>query len=241
MAECHNAMAPYLVPGYDWLQKEALRFTGVLEQDSPLVLDLAGGSGIFLEKLLSSNDTARAIWLDSSEAFREVAQQRLHRFGDRVEFIISRLEDDWGGSLSSSLNCVFSMCAIHHLTHGEKRDVYRQSFEVLADGGWFCNIDEAIPRSEKTYLNAMDFWVQHVHEAKDNIPQDLWPLRDEWLSHFDKWKIRNVDQYDRPKEKGDDIHAPITDQLDWLEEAGLNEVDIYVKYHLWAIMAGRKT
>ncbi len=241
MAECHDAMAPYLVPGYDWLQTEALEFTGALRDDSPLVLDLAGGSGLFLEKLLSSNETARAVWLDSSEAFLAVARKKLDRFGDRVTFVASRLEDNWKALLNEAPSHIFSMCAIHHLTHDEKRQVYQQAFDALVSGGWFCNIDEAIPRSESTYLRAMDFWVQHVYSNQESVPERLWSLRDEWMAHFEKWKIRNVDQHDQPKEKGDDLHAPISDQLEWLEAAGFQEVDTHVKYHLWSIMGGRKT
>ena len=58
--------------------------------------------------------------------------------------------------------------------------------------------------------------------------------------HFDNWTVRNVDNVDVPKVKGDDIHQDFMTQLAWLRESGFVNVDVFVKYHLWCAIGGQK-
>jgi hypothetical protein len=44
----------------------------------------------------------------------------------------------------------------------------------------------------------------------------------------------------QPKLPGDDIHDGYIEQLQWLRDSGFVEVDIFVKFQLWAGMGGRK-
>ena len=51
MADVYDRMAPILVPGYDFLQDELLRFLCVGSWKHPEVVDLGAGSGRLLEKV----------------------------------------------------------------------------------------------------------------------------------------------------------------------------------------------
>ena len=62
------------------------------------------------------------------------------------------------------------------------------------------------------------------------------PLKEQ----FDNWKIRNLDNIDKPKTKGDDIHELFTDHLNWLNEIGYKNVDLFIEYHLWYVISGQK-
>ena len=53
-------------------------------------------------------------------------------------------------------------------------------------------------------------------------------------------KKRNVDNFDVPKTEGDDVHTSFLAQMEMLERVGFIDVDLYVKYHLWCIIGGRK-
>ena len=46
--------------------------------------------------------------------------------------------------------------------------------------------------------------------------------------------------FDVPKIKGDDLHESFIEQIEWLNKAGFMNSDVFVKYHLWAIMGGQK-
>jgi hypothetical protein len=49
-----------------------------------------------------------------------------------------------------------------------------------------------------------------------------------------------VANIDVPKVRGDDIHESFVNQVDWLHEIGFTEADVYIKYHLWCAVGGRK-
>jgi len=38
--------------------------------------------------------------------------------------------------------------------------------------------------------------------------------------HFEGWKRRNIKHIDQPKTKGDDMHEPFIEQVQWLKEIG---------------------
>ena len=84
MAEAYDRMCQHLVPGYDFLQDEVLRITGVDEKTDATIVDLGAGSGIFLEKALSRRPGAKAYWVDYSGDFLGIAHQRLMRRRKRI-------------------------------------------------------------------------------------------------------------------------------------------------------------
>jgi len=66
------------------------------------------------------------------------------------------------------------------------------------------------------------------------------PYYERWMAHFDSWIQRNVENIDKPKVKGDDIHHNFARQVRWLREAGFSNADVFIKYHLWCAIGGRK-
>ena len=239
MAEIYDRMCQTLVPKYDFLQEEMLD-TVKLSNPAPVVVDLGGGSGILLEKVLARYPQARCVWIDFSEDFLAVAKQRLAHFDGRVAYIVSPLEATWESQLEGKADLVMSMSAIHHLTSEEKQQLYQRIFDVLKPGGWFFNIDEMKTVYHDAYVTNMHRWVNYVEQARESVATEELPYYEKWKGHFDNWKIRNVDNVDVPKVKGDDIHQNFVVQLTWLKESGFVNVDVYVKYHLWCIIGGQK-
>jgi ubiquinone/menaquinone biosynthesis C-methylase UbiE len=240
MAQCYDAMAPYLVPQYSFLQSSMIEYLDITNFVQPVVVDLGAGSGIFLERILSANETAHCYWVDSSEGFLEIAQQKLAPYQDRVTFVVATMEEDWEQQLTQSPNFILSMSAIHHLLNEEKMELYRRCFNVLAGNGWFVNIDEMKTVYDDAHTNSMQYWARHVDQSKTAIPVEKQDLYHQWVSHFDKWKERNVDNIDQLKVKGDDLHELFTLQMQWLKSAGFANVDVFVKYHLWCAVGGQK-
>lgn len=50
------------------------------------------------------------------------------------------------------------------------------------------------------------------------------------MEKFDDWKKRNMDNIDLPEVVSDDNHELFIVQLEWLNDVGFKEVDIYVNY-----------
>jgi len=240
MAEVYDAMAPYLVPQYEFMQDEVISISGVDFAEDAFVVDLGAGSGRLLEKIMDRNETARCVWVDSSEDFLQYAAKRLARFGDRVEFALSAIEDNWESRIGNAPDCIFSMSAIHHLESAEKLELYRRCFEILADRGWFINAGEMKTVYNDSYLASLKHWARHCDGGMNTVPPGRAKSYAKWQSHFDRWKHRNIERIDKPKAKGDDLHDPFTDQMAWLHEAGFANVDVFVKYHLWSVIGGQK-
>ena len=241
MAKTYDKMARYLVPQYNFLQNEALNLAGIERMIAPIVVDLGAGSGIFLEKILRSNPHAFCYWVDSSEEFERVARKRLSRFGERVRYILSPLEDDWESQVDEPPDVILSMSAIHHLESHEKRALYQRCHDHLKRGGWFVNIDEMKTVDPAAYRNSLLFWVQYVEKAQHGVPDSLRDSCRKMMAQFDRWKQRNIDRIDAPKNKGEDIHEGFAEQVCWLKEIGFVGADVFIKYYLWCMIGGQKT
>lgn len=238
MAETYDAVAQYFVPRYDFLQNEMIRAAGLAESEQPVVVDLGAGGGGFLERVLEARPDARCYWVDSSVAFRAVAERRLERFGERVTFIHSRLEDPWEEKLPERPDFIFSMSAIHHLESGEKKRLAARAFETLQPGGWFINTDEMRTLNDDAYFRSLVYWVRHVESAE--VPPELRDAAVGWRAGFERWKARNIENFGAPRHLGDDLHESFLLQLDSLKDAGFTNADCFVKFHLWAMIGGRK-
>ena len=239
MAECYHRIAPFAVPHYDWLQENSIS----LLQDSQsngFLIDLGGGSGRFMHKYLTAFPNARGCIVDSSPAFIAVAERYLSKFSGRVSFVQARIEDDWEKQIEETPSAIVSMSCIHHLLSDEKRAIYRKSAELLRAGGWLINVDEMVGHAADAYPKHLESWWQYGLDTETRIDLALRQDYQQFIHHFRKWKERNIDGLNNPKNKGDDLHEPVVAQLDMLREAGLEEVDVYFSYRLWHAIAGRK-
>ena len=240
MAETYDKMAPILVPHYYLLQNEVFNICNFPTNKEIIVVDLGAGSGIFLEKVLKIYPNAVCYWIDFSLDFLKIAQKRLEPFGDKINFIHSSIENNWENKLEHKPNLIFSMSAIHHLETKEKKNLYKKCFTLLQKNGWFFNADEMRTMFKEPYKNSLIYWANFVEASKDNVPKDLELYYEKWNSHFDNWKLRNIENFSLPKYKGDDLHENFIEQLNWLGEAGYKNQDVFVKYHLWNLIGGQK-
>ncbi len=240
MPKVYDKMAPYLVPQYDFLQDAVYGIIDFERSRRFTFVDLGAGSGIQIEKILTRFPNSTGVYVDSSAPFVEIARKRLERFSERVRYVSKSIESDWHSELDESPELIISMSAIHHLEPKEKERLYKTANDILSSNGWFINIDEMRSNNEVAYKNSMVFWVKHVETAKDTIPSELIDQYDEWIRHFNGWKKRNVDNMDMPKVKGDDIHESFEAQLEYLKRAGFRNIDLFVKFHLWCVIGGKK-
>jgi len=240
MAAVFDRMAPVMVPMYDFIQDEVLRLLAAEGHLGARIVELGAGSGRFLEKVLRADPATTCYWVDSSSDFESVARSRLAGYGERVGYVRVPFEEDWESVVIGDVDAIVSFSAIHHLRSDEKHELYQRCFDRLRPGGSFINSDEMKGAGDDAYLDSLLFWVQHAEDAKASMSEEDMAHYDRWMFHFDKWKQRNVDNIHVPKTKGDDIHDPFSEQLRWLRDIGFVEVDLFVKYHLWCVIGGRK-
>ena len=240
MADTFNQLAQSFVPQYDFLQNEAINILDFDNNDKLTIVDLGAGSGILLEKILKKFTHAKCYYIDYSDDFMKVAKKRLSKYSDRVTYIKASFNDDWQSKINEKADAIFSMSAIHHLSSENKKALYEKSYKALKNSGWFINIDEMKTINEDAYVTSLNFWWDYFNEVKDSISKEKADYLIQWEKHFTNWKIRNIDNISVKKQEGDDMHEPFLSQLNWLMDIGFSNADLFVKYHLWCVIGGKK-
>lgn len=233
-------MAPFTVPHYEWLQDQAIDTLLHISPHQQLLVDLGGGSGRLTKKYLRQFPDSRAVIVDSSRAFLEVARAYLKLESDRITLIHAEIESEWQYQLPEAPTAIISMSCIHHLTQIEKQAVYTKSANALAKGGILLNIDEMCDSDKSIYRADLEYWWNYVNRVRpiiDPLENDLF---EQFFHHFENWKIRNIDGFESPKQKGDDLHDTAGNQLMMLRKAGLINVSAPFHFRLWQAIVGQK-
>jgi SAM-dependent methyltransferase len=123
------------------------------------LLDLGAGDGILLAALLAAFPQADGVAVDFSPLMLDQARQRLRTFGRRALTLEADLQHaTWQASVAGPFDVIVSGFAIHHLTDERKRALYREIFDLLAEGGVFLNCEHVAsttPRIEQMFDDAM--------------------------------------------------------------------------------------
>src|SRR5688572_14238396 len=99
LAAGYDAAAEVIHPHYLAIQDAILSLLPLTPNAPALVVDLGGGSGRLMERILDKWPLARGVVIDMSEPFLALAERRLARFGERAACVLSRLQDDWTNQL----------------------------------------------------------------------------------------------------------------------------------------------
>ena len=115
-----------------------------LVQDAGLepahVVDLGSGHGPYLELFLDAFPTARGTWVDSSPPTEAEARERLGRFGDRVAYLLTDVQELEPDAIAPA-SVVVSSRALHHLSHESLAALYRTVGKATEPGGFVFNLD----------------------------------------------------------------------------------------------------
>lgn len=180
------------------------------------ILELGCGSGNLSELLGRRYPQASILLVDFSGRLLDQCRDRLSgRGGVRYQ------QEDFRSLQFAprSFDLVTSSISLHHLTHGEKADLFRRVFGWLDDNGIFTYSDQFAGATDDLYAQHMADWRERSEE--------LGATAEEW----DIW-MRHQDAHDH--------HAPLVDQVDWLRSAGFVLVDCTWRYILWTVLQARK-
>lgn len=231
----YDAAAAVVHPHYVELQNVILDALHEQLTQGGLVVDLGGGSGKLVERILDANPAATAIVVDQSEPFLAIAERRLERFGPRAQCQLTQLQGDWGQQLPGPAAAIVSMSAIHHLEPADKKALYARCYEALTPHGVLLNGDEVRPLDDEPYLATLSRWADHMHQqmAAGNIPASFHEALHGWID-------RNVTRFGAPKKTGDDCHETSDAQLAYFRAAGFQTADVPWQRELWALLRGIK-
>ncbi len=213
-AASYDAARRRLIPCFDDFYGTALRLIDDWRPSGPLkVLDLGAGTGLFSAMVLERRPDAHIHLIDAAEGM--LAQARTRFAGNTAATFA--VADMLTGDIGGPWDLVISALAIHHLEHDEKRALFRRIRGLLVPGGLFVNAEQVLgpdPVAEERYLR---IWLEQIRE--------LGATQEE----IDGAVGRMI--HDR--------HAPVGDQLRWMTEAGLTDVDCSFKAWRFAVLSGR--
>ena len=180
------------------------------------ILELGPGTGNLSVLLADQYPAAVIQMVDVSADSLAVCASRLgddDRFRYRTEDFRELRFDD------SQFDLVISSIAVHHLTSSEKQSLFVEIHRWLSPQGLFAYADQHAGASEDLYRRHIENWKAAAIDAGSTQPE--WEM---WMQH----------QADH------DHHDTLTDQIDWLRQAGFQIVDCPWRYLLWTVVQARK-
>lgn len=215
-----------LIPDRARQLEVALRVMHFAPREPRGVLDLGCGDAIILATALEAFPQATGVALDFSPLMLEQAQERLAKFGERATTVEADLSSPaWLCVVQGQFDAILSGFAIHHLTHERKREVYREIYDLLNEGGVFLNLEHVsspTARVEEMFNEAM---TEHLFMRRRERGEDV--------------TLEQVyrDFMERP-DRAANILASVEEQCQWLRDIGFVDVDCFWKYFELAAFGG---
>jgi len=187
------------------------------------VLDLGAGYGALAAAVLADRPNASAVCIDGSEEMIKLGQERNGKFKGRMEFVRGTLDaPGWLSLVSGPFDAVISARALHHLTHEQRRQLFRDAHGLLRPGGCFVNADSLKASSEilrAHYRRTRQRWIDEPLENRAGEEPEAARAR---LPH------------------GAHYNGLMEDELSWLRAAGFRDVDVFWKFTNYAVYGGFK-
>lgn len=217
-ASTYDAARRRIIPPFDAFYGTAIDAIGLA--DSPAhptagtrILDLGAGTGMLSSFALVAYPKAWLTLFDGAAMMLEKARESLG--SERVAYI----EGDLYAELPDGpWDAVISALAIHHLDDPGKRHVFDETLRILRPGGVFINAEHILGPTP-----ALDAEYRRWHEAAARAAgvDDT-----EWAAAEHRMTADHL--------------TPMADQLNWLSEAGFEDVDCLFKDRGFAVIFARK-
>jgi len=181
------------------------------------VLDLGAGTGLFSMHVLQKYPNAAFVLYDVAPKMLDVARERFRESPNQFQYIV----DDYRYFQSSKrFDLAVSSLSIHHLTDSEKKDLFKRAYTALSNKGVFINVDQI--RGPTPFLQEL-YWAKWLEKVREK------GAAEEKISE----SIQRRVTYDKD--------ALLTEQLQWLRDAGFANVDcIYKNYFIGVFVATKQ-
>lgn len=201
-----------LIPAHDRFYGWAV---GLIPADAQRILDLGAGSGVLTAFVRQGFPAARIHLLDFSAPMLDLAKKRL---GEDTG-LTYEVGDYTRVTLPEGLDAIVSALSIHHLDDADKPGLFARAYEALRPGGVFVNADQVLGPTPELEARYKALWLAQVREngaTEQQISDSLYRQQE-------------------------DRCATVSQQLQWMREAGFADADCWFKDNRFAVMAGTKS
>ncbi|MGO8947575.1 MAG: class I SAM-dependent methyltransferase [Ktedonobacterales bacterium] len=186
------------------------------------IAELAAGDGALAQTLLAAFPNCRYLALDGSPSMRIQLKETLAPYRERVEVRdFDIMATGWREELPLSLRCVTSSLCVHHLDGQSKRQLFADMAACLEPGGALLLADIVEPRNQRVADLYADQYEELVRAQSLAQRGDLSGYQRFCDTHW------NFFRYDYGDPASGDRPSPLFDQLLWMLEAGLHDVDCF--------------
>jgi tRNA (cmo5U34)-methyltransferase len=201
------------------------------------VLDLGTGTGALSLEVLLAYPKAELVCQDFSEAMLSRARQELAEFPTQVSYIKGDLRGpEWREAVKGKFDAVVSSFVMHTVSRSI-RDTYHRIFSLVKLGGCFLTCDMVGapgPILSRVYSRSRLIAYQAALKAETGVEKSL----EEIEMEFKERRRRRNTALPGLVHRGHPGVPALTTHLEWLEQAGFDEVDCLWKDMRRAIIGG---
>lgn len=229
MQDNYDAHAELAIPGYREMHTALVDLLGRVWRSDDValrVLDLGAGTGKTTAAILRRFGKSHAVCIDLFDEMLSHAADRFAQEDGMRERVELRSADFMTADLGSGFDLCVSALAIHHQDPPGKRSLFREVYQALRPGGYFCIIDWVKFGEQWKNEAALAAAESHVRvaleragrEGRQRIPDSVasnWTeVADAWVEH---WRTKNLPDTE------DDLCS-------WLEAAGFRQFFCAVRH-----------
>lgn len=214
VAGTYDASRRRLVTCFDDFYAAATRIATLELPANAKVLDLGAGTGLLSLLIAGVRPDATFTLVDVAQPMLDQAARELTARGIAHETVLRDLTDELP---EGEYDAIVSALAIHHLDDAGKRDLYARAAKALAKGGVFVNAEQVAGPTKRLDALYDQLWEADAR-AKGSDDGEIAAARARMA-------------FDRP--------APVEVQLQWLREAGLEDVAAVYQNLRFAVLTGR--
>jgi SAM-dependent methyltransferase len=209
-------------------------------QDSIVrIVDLGCGTGSLMLEMLETFPKAELTGIDFDPTLLPLAQNRLTKFGDRVNLLLEDLrQDEWLKYLPEPVDAVVSATALHWFKPNELADLYGKIAKILRVGGILLNADHV--GSENKHIQQA--WEKHREKMlnhQKNAGVEDWEVF--WAEYMAALGLETREIHQRVLnnwEGGVEEGMPLNWHFDKLKAAGFTNIDCFWRCDCDAIYGG---
>lgn len=215
VSEKYDRQRRFLIPCFDDFYGTALALSENVSAVKS-ILDVGAGTGLMSAFFHEKYPEAKITLVDISKEMLKKAEERFEG-NENISFLNANFSTV--DLPENHYDLVVSGLAIHHLPNELKQQLFGKITKTLKPGGWFINADQVLGETEVAEKVFTENWKNHV-EQNPNLTDE------EKQSAFERIKV--------------DIMAPLKPQLEWLENAGLQNANCYYQYYNFVVFAANK-
>lgn len=192
-------------------------------EDEPFTfVDLGAGTGAAARAILDRYQRASAILADYSPQMMQEGSKALAAYEGRYSYVEFDVANGrWPTAIPSPVAAMVSSLCVHHLPHPRKQALFAEILARLSPGGWFLNFDP---------VAAADPVVEEAWERANDRQNPAAAAQKANRSPEEQQRYENHVRY----------ILPLAPQLEYLQRAGFEAVDVYWKRLDNVVFGGRR-